>query len=119
MASINVTCPNAACGRTLRVADKFLGVRVKCKYCEQPILIEVESDPPPDAIPLETMDLPLAAGVFEQQTLAGAVPPAEDPFEQRTLARPAPGSGASVFEKRTQAAPPPAAGPSVLEKRSP
>ena len=44
MPAINVTCPNPACQRTLRVEDKFLGKKVKCKFCSQPLLIEVQAD---------------------------------------------------------------------------
>ena len=74
MPAINVTCPNPACLRTLRVEDRFLGKKVKCKFCSQPLLIEVQAEPPVAPPDLSTMQLSHADNVFEQQTIAGAAP---------------------------------------------
>ena len=42
--SISVPCPK--CGNVLRVPDHLLGTRVKCRFCEQPFLVEVQETPP-------------------------------------------------------------------------
>lgn len=76
MMSVNITCPNQNCGKMLRVAEKFLGLRVKCKFCGQPLLVERQDQSLPAPVGLQTMDLPVAANVFEQQTVIGAAPSA-------------------------------------------
>lgn len=112
---VNVTCPN--CNNALRVADRFLGVRVKCKFCGQPILIEVQAEPaagpPPDAP---------EGNVFEQMTLVGPAPVSPGVFDRQTVA-PAPTAaapaGSGVFGRQTLAAEPPADGPPPLPPRPP
>jgi hypothetical protein len=130
MPAINVMCPNPACQRTLRVEDKFIGVKVKCMFCNQPLLIEVQDEPVPAPPDLSTMDLGRADSVFEQQTVAGGAPPAA-PLPQPVAptlpppAAPAPPAAPPRPKSPTRSAPAPewpdisSSGPPPLPPRPP
>jgi hypothetical protein len=67
---ITAKCPNAACGKTLRVKDELAGKKVKCPGCGTIIALPALDVP----VEVEAPAAPAAPAVAEQPAAAGAVP---------------------------------------------